>query len=60
MCLAVWVCFKIGSENMLLVVLLQIGAKDFTVISVLNYTFSNAIQKYFKTIKNLPKFVDSI
>ena len=30
-CLAVWVCFKQGSENMVMVVLLQIGAKDLTV-----------------------------
>ena len=31
MCLAVWVCLKQGSKNMVLVGLLQIGAKDFTV-----------------------------
>ena len=30
LCLAVWVCLKLGSENMGLVMLLQIGAKDFT------------------------------
>ena len=35
LCLAVWVCIKKGSENMVLVMLLQIGAKDFTVMAVL-------------------------
>ena len=30
-CLAVWVCLKLGSENMVLVVLLHIGAKELTV-----------------------------
>ena len=29
--LAGWLCLKMGSENMVLVRLLQIGAKDFTV-----------------------------
>ena len=29
--LAEWVCLKLGPENMILMVLLQIGAKDFTV-----------------------------
>ena len=33
LCLAVWVCLKQGYENMVLVVLLQIGAKDLTVPS---------------------------
>ena len=32
LCLAVWVCLKQGSENMVLVVLRQIGAKDLTVL----------------------------
>ena len=32
LCLAVWVCIKQCSENMVQVVLLQIAAKDFTVI----------------------------
>ena len=31
LCLAVWLCLKMGSENMVLVRLLQIGAKDLTV-----------------------------
>ena len=31
--LAVWVCLKMGYENMLMVGLLQIGAKHFTVQS---------------------------
>ena len=31
--MAVWVCLKKGSENMVLVVLLQIGAKDLIVFS---------------------------
>ena len=31
LCLDVWVCLKQGSENMMLVVLLQIGAKVLTV-----------------------------
>ena len=31
LCLAVWVCIKQGSEKMVLVGLLQIGAKDLTV-----------------------------
>ena len=31
MCLAVWVCLKRSSEISVLMVLLQIGAKDFTV-----------------------------
>ena len=30
-CLAVWLCIKIGSQNMVLIRLLQIGAKDLTV-----------------------------
>ena len=30
LCLAVWVCLKQGSENMVLLLLLQIGAKDLT------------------------------
>ena len=29
--LAVWVCLNMGSENMVLVKLLQLGAKNFTV-----------------------------
>ena len=29
--MAVWLCLKMGSENMVLVRLLQIGAKDLTV-----------------------------
>ena len=33
LCLALLVCIKQGSENMVLVVVLQIGAKDFTVSS---------------------------
>ena len=33
--LAVWVCLIQGPENMVLVGLLQIGAKDFTVMAVL-------------------------
>ena len=31
LCLAVWLCLKMGSKNMVLVWLLQIGAKDLTV-----------------------------
>ena len=31
LCLAVWVCLKKGSENLVLVGLLQIGANNFTV-----------------------------
>ena len=31
LCLAVWLCLQMGSENMVLVGLLQIGAKDLTV-----------------------------
>ena len=31
LCLALWLCVKISSENRVLVVLLQIGAKDLTV-----------------------------
>ena len=31
--MAVWVCLKQGSENIVLVVLLQIGAKDLIVFS---------------------------
>ena len=33
LCLAVWFCFKIGPENMVLVRLLQIGAMDLKVTS---------------------------
>ena len=32
LCLGVWLCLKMGSENMVLVRLLQIGAKDLTVL----------------------------
>ena len=32
LCLTMWVCLKQGSENMVLVVLLRIGAKDLTVL----------------------------
>ena len=31
LCLAVWLCLKVGSENIMLVRLLKIGAKDLTV-----------------------------
>ena len=31
LCLNVWVCLKQGSENIVLVVLLRLGAKDLTV-----------------------------
>ena len=32
LCLAGWLCLKMGSENMVLMRLLEIGAKDLTVI----------------------------
>ena len=47
LCLAVWVCLKQSSESRMLVVLLQIGAKDLTVVGQLDEKllfFGNADQ----------------
>ena len=37
-CLAVWLCLKMGFENMVLVRLLQIGANDLTVCGGIMYS----------------------
>ena len=37
LCLAVWLCLKMGSQNMMLMRLLQIGAKELTVPSKLQH-----------------------
>ena len=36
LCLTMWLCLTMGSENMVLVRLLKIGAKDLTVLSALS------------------------
>ena len=38
LCLAVWLCLKTGSENLMMVKLLQIGAMDLTVRSATTAT----------------------
>ena len=46
-----WVYLKMGSDNMVLVGLLQIGAKDFTVMLCM-YTFR---RKTFSSVKIVPQ-----
>ena len=52
--MAVWVRIKMVSENMVLVVLLQIGARDFTVYyltaAVSDFYFDHIDQNYIYTM----------
>ena len=56
LCLAVWLCLKMGSGNMVLMRLLQIGAKDLTVEYVVTIYFvqpyPNLMTLYVQYTKN--------
>ena len=49
--LAVWVCLNMGSENMVLVKLLQLGAKNFTVILHILLLLLGMIQRQGKLLR---------
>ena len=53
-CIAVWLCLKMGSENLVLMRLLQIGAKDLTVWVTYSHTVTY-IQSHFIMVYTVKK-----